>query len=322
MDTKLYVERWLLILKAAAQSAGLQAHVRALDFKGGRWLAFEVRKGDAALELRFRKRRTGARRLVVATGAEIVGRVREVHARLLAEHRGLLENGLRRFLRRSLALLEALESAFLRDVDLPSRLQAALHEVKEASGARPAALARRRALPRRYEILPAAAFSQASATRFFGVSERRLVDLADLLMGKKERALLRQRPKAEASADFEVVPEGIELLFLAVPPVPSLPLGPGGASPAVVPDMLPEVPADAGGLPAEGVLEVGGAAAEAVAGVADVTGEALTSAGGAAAEVVGASTGAAVEAVAQAGSCLSDAACAGFDCGGLDCLPF
>src|SRR4051812_7554484 len=55
VDKKLYVERWLLTLKTASTEAGLNASVRALDFKGGKFLAFEVSQGDEALELRYRK---------------------------------------------------------------------------------------------------------------------------------------------------------------------------------------------------------------------------------------------------------------------------
>jgi hypothetical protein len=299
LDTKLYLERWLLALKAAAVRAGLEAHVRALDYKGGRRLALEVRQPGAALELRYRKRRTGARILAAATSAAIVGRVRELHSRLLAEHPGLLENGFRRFLRRSLGLLAALESALARDVDLPRRLDQALREVKEASGARPAALVRRQpGLRRRYEVLAAAAFVRGPATRFVAVIDSRFVDLSELLVGKPAPRPEAARGKGPASGTWDDLPTladaGIELLSLATSWVPDASsAGEAGSS-----------------VPAEAIGEAGGAAVEGI-----------TEAGGAVAEGLMETGGAAAEVLATTGSCLSDAACAGIDCGGLDCIP-
>ena len=70
MDKKLYVERWLLTVKTAATDAGLDAHVRALDFKGGQFLALEVSQGDEALEIRYQKRWTGAGQVATASPAK------------------------------------------------------------------------------------------------------------------------------------------------------------------------------------------------------------------------------------------------------------
>jgi hypothetical protein len=95
VDKKLYVERWLLTIKTAAADAGLEARVRALDFKGGQFLALEVAQGDEALEMRYQKRWTGAGQVAVATGAAITAQVRQIHEQLVKKHRRLLENGLR-----------------------------------------------------------------------------------------------------------------------------------------------------------------------------------------------------------------------------------
>ena len=124
MDRKLYLERWLLELKAAAGEAGLEAHVRALDGKGGRLLGLELRHGDETLEFRYWKLRTGARQVIAATSAEIVGRVREVHTSIEKAHRRVRENGFRRFLRRSIRMLEGLESTCFREENLLERFRA------------------------------------------------------------------------------------------------------------------------------------------------------------------------------------------------------
>ncbi|MCI0642357.1 MAG: hypothetical protein L0Y72_20755 [Gemmataceae bacterium] len=174
MNDKLYLERWLLLLKQEAADAGLEARVRALDRKGGQWLAFAVRQGSEALEIRYYKRLVGPALAAAATGAEIVGRVREVHAQVHRKHRRLLENGLRRFLLRSIALLQALESALLGDRELLKKAEAALQQAPKAPpNLRPAAAARKqRGLRKGFEILPAAGLP------FFVIRDSRLVDLS------------------------------------------------------------------------------------------------------------------------------------------------
>jgi hypothetical protein len=186
VDHKLHVERWLLLLKTAATSAGFEVHVRALDFKGGNFLAFSVLQGSEALEVRYRKGWTGTGMVAAATGSAITAGVRQVHERLLQEHVGVLENGLRRFLRRSIDLLTALEFALKQETDLPRRYEAALREVGGVVGARFAAVVRRRpGLRVKYEVLPAVAISQQGLGRFEGLSRGQLVDLSHLI--KKEQ---------------------------------------------------------------------------------------------------------------------------------------
>lgn len=187
-DSKLYLERWLLELKAAATAADLEAHVRAFDGKGGRLLSLELRLGDEALELRYWKRRTGARRVAAATGPGIVARAREVHRSVEKQHRRVLENGFRRFLRRSIRMLEALESAFLREPDLLARFRESLIAAKASSATRPAAVARRsRRAPGGYELLPAAAVTRAAHIWFAPLLEGRFVDLSSLVRPPKKK---------------------------------------------------------------------------------------------------------------------------------------
>lgn len=307
MDRKLYVERWLLELKAAAAQAGLAAHVRALDFKGGQWLAFDVQRGDEVLGLRYRKRRTGARMVAASTGAQIVARVRDVHVRLLREHRGLLENGLRRFLRRSIRLLEALESAWLLEDDLPQRLQTAIRQVKQAAPLRPAALVRsRRGTRTGYEVLPAALRSDASGTKFAAILEGRLVPLSDLFPDKAKANATQRSPETDSRPGIvdvaEIGLDGIELLAFGVG-VAVESLSAPAASAASLGDVDPSAPveaiAEAGSSAVEGLAETAGAAAEGLAAVG----------------------GTAAEAISSAGGCLPDAACGAIDCGGIDCVP-
>jgi hypothetical protein len=331
LDAKLYFERWLLSIKVAATAAGLEAHVRALDFKGGQRLALEVRKASEALEFCYRKRRTGPHMVAAATGAEIVGRVRDVHQRVLAEHRKLLENGFRRFLRRSIRLLEALESALYRDVQLLPRALTALRDLPGAARARPAAVVRRRRTPAgRYEILPAAAVEQGSVIRFAGLLDGRLVDLCELLPQRKTARPIPQtsrqradttRAKGEGITPLEV---GSELLLVAADALDPVLMRPMESAP------LPSDHVTAAPDLAEAVATGGESGAEALAGAGDVMAEAVTAAGAAGAESLGmaeaavevvSNAGTAAEALAETGSALSDAACAGIDCGGLDCIP-
>jgi hypothetical protein len=193
MSQKLYVERWLLLLKEHAVQSGLDAQVRALDRKGGKWLALALSQGSERVEFRYYKRVAGAAMAAAATGAASAARARAVHRQVLDGHRGLLENGLRRFLSRSMRLLETLERAFRDDVDLPRRLEAALAQIEptlreQRLEARPAAAARK---PKRFapmEILPAACLHGAGRQHIFAVRDGQLVDLAALVP-------LRRQPK-------------------------------------------------------------------------------------------------------------------------------
>jgi hypothetical protein len=332
LDARLYVERWLLTLKAAAGAAGLEGHVRALDFKGGERLALEICKGGEALEMCYRKRRTGAQMLAAATSADIVARVRDVHTRVLAEHRKLLENGFRRFLRRSIRLLESLESALYRDAELLQRTMTVLSDIPGAAGARPAAIARRgRTLARRYEILPAAALRQGTSIRFMGVLEGRLVDLHELFpkRGTDKAAPFhrdgpeRQGPGKDGVAQFEA---GTELLLVATDAMDSLVTRRTGAAPTASSDLASGSEDTAAGaiqaehcMEAAGPTEGGDILAEAVSAAGDVSGVSVA-AGEATVEVVS-NAATAAAALAETGSALSDAACGGVDCGGLDCIP-
>ncbi|MCI0377742.1 MAG: hypothetical protein L0215_09060 [Gemmataceae bacterium] len=221
MHKNLHLERWLLLLKKEAVAAGLEARVRALDRKGGRWLALAVRqsphpqplsqraRGDNALEIRYYKRLVGPAMVAAATGPEIVGRVREAHERLLKYHRRVLENGLRRFLRRSIGLLQALETALLQDRELLKNADAALRRVPDAPvNLRPAAAARKkRGLGQGFEILPAAGLP------FFGIRDGLLVDLSLLApLSKKQSAQHAQhQPWGDwvGEAGVELVEAGI-----------------------------------------------------------------------------------------------------------------
>jgi hypothetical protein len=333
LDARLYVERWLLTLKAAAGAAGLEGHVRALDFKGGERLAFEIRKAGEALEICYRKRRTGAQMVAAATSADIAARVRDVHTRVLAEHRKLLENGFRRFLRRSIRLLETLESALYRDADLLQRTMTVLSDIPGAAGARPAAIARRdHTLARRYEILPAAGLRQATSIRFMGVLEGRLVDLHELFpkRGTDKAATPihrdgpeRQGPGEDGLAPFEA---GTELLLVAADAMDSLVTRRTGAAPTASSDLASgSEDMAAGAIQAEHCMEAadptegGDILAEAVTAASDVGGVSVA-AGEATVEVVS-NAATAAAALAETGSALSDAACGGVDCGGLDCIP-
>jgi hypothetical protein len=233
VDKKLYVERWLLLIKTAAVGAGLEARVRALDFKGGQHLALEVSRGNDALEVRYQKRWTGAGQVAVATGAALTAEVRQVHARVLGEHRRLLQNGLRRFLRRSIGLLAALESALRHDAELPRRYEAGLREVGGLSGARLAAVVRKRpGLLVKYEVLPAVALREGSVTRFAGLSRGRLVDVSELIKTQPAKAQEGREPGQNTGfRTVTVAPElaaaaGVELVAPGASDEPSGASGP------------------------------------------------------------------------------------------------
>ncbi len=291
MDRKLYVERWLLAVKDACTQEGVPAHVRALDHKGGQRLALVIRQGNEAVEFCYRKRLAGVRMLAAATSPAFAARVKEVYARLLREHRRLLQNGYRRFLKRSVRLLGEIESA------PPGSLA---NEMPEAKGARPGLLARRlRGLPARYEVLPAAAFLTPASARFVGVVEKKLIDLIDLIPGEE----------APPAPPANVTPAGgsaggVELVSsLALPAAGAAAVAAGAAAPGLLPvadeaqaaaAVPPVVPPPAGGV------------GDGVAAIAEGLGNVIDGA----------------EVVAAAGSCLSDAACSALDCGGIDCGGF
>jgi hypothetical protein len=331
VDAKLYLERWLLTLKVAAGAAGLEAHVRALDFKGGVRLAIEVRKANEGVEIRYRKRRTGQHMVAAATGAEVVGRLREVHKRVLAEHRKLLENGFRRFLRRSIGFLEALESALYRDAEFLQRTATLLRDVTGA-GARPAALVRRRRTAAgRYEILPAAAIVQATGIRFLGQRDRWLVDLDEFMPKRNSaRKAAQGRPgvqdkRSAGGEGIDVLDAGSELVLVAADALDTvmarrMETGPiAAAEPTASTDLAAESIGNATSLEACELTGAGEILAEAMPATGEIAAQSVSVAG-AAVEVLS-SAGTATEALAETGSAVADAACAGVDCGGLDCIP-
>jgi hypothetical protein len=220
VDRNLHIERWLLSLKSQASAAGVEARVRALDFKGGSFLAFEVTHDGEVLEIRYRKGWAHTTRVVAATGPALAVTVRQVHEQLLQQHVRLLENGFRRFLRRSIDLLKALEAAFGPESDLPRRYEAALREMGGLSGARMAAVVRKRpGMLVKFEVLPAVALSEGGTVHFAGLSHGRLVDLSDLI---KPDSAAKQAPRPAGTetgfrtvvmpADVPVKPQGVELV--------------------------------------------------------------------------------------------------------------
>jgi hypothetical protein len=146
--------------------------------------------------------------------------VRQVHEHLLQQHVRLLENGFRRFLRRSIDLVKALEAAFGPESDLPRRYETALREMGGLSGARMAAVVRKRpGVLVKFEVLPAVALSEGDAVHFAGLSHGRLIDLSDLI--KPESAAKLTPPPAGAETGFRTVvmpadvparPQGVELV--------------------------------------------------------------------------------------------------------------
>ena len=316
MDRKLYVERWLLAVKDACTAIALPAHVRALDHKGGQRLSLVLRHGDEAAEFCYRKRLTGVRMLVAVTTPGFATRIQDIFTRLRNEHRRLLENGYRRFLKRSIRLLGEIESAFANDAALQSKL-AAVRTIPDAKDARPAILARRlRGLPARYEILPAAGFFTPTSARFMGVVERKLVELIDLIPGEQK---VPTPPSASNSVTNDSAPSSsgpVELVSLAVPAAVA-----AGAVAAGAPGLIEEVKAAAAGaVPPPAIVPPPGGGGDGA--LAIIEGIANTVDLGAVA----------VEGVANAGSCLGDAACSapdcsgvdmsGLDCGGVDCGGF
>jgi hypothetical protein len=313
---KLYLERWLLLLKSEAVGRGLDAHLRALDYKGGKWLAFAVGerggKGGGRVEFRYRKRLTGPALAAAATDADSAERVRGIHEAVLNNHRGLLENGLRRFLRRSIRLLQALSDAFRSDAGLAARLDAGLREIdvalRQAKGgpieARPAAAARRAG--RGYEILPAACLLTRKGPRLIAIQAGRPVELAALVPRPAERSSRAQKDAAaEPSWTLDLAGDmGIEALGEWGTEL----FGAGSErAPAVT-------GADLAG--AVGDMDVGA--------IADLDGAAEAGAG--LAEGAAEAAGTAAEVVATSGSALADASCSGVDCGavdcgGIDCIP-
>lgn len=303
MDRKLYVERWLLAVKDACTQEGLPAHVRALDHKGGQRLTLVIRQGDEAVEFCYRKRLAGVRMLAAATSPAFAARVKEVYARLLREHRRLLQNGYRRFLKRSIRLLGEIESA------PPGSLAS---EVPEAKGASPGLLARRlRGLPARYEVLPAAAFLTPTSARFVGVVEKKLIELIDLIPGEDGPSAPQANVTPAASSAG-----GVELVSALALPAAGAAAVAAGAAAAGLPPVADEAQAAAAAAVPSVVPPPAGGVGDGVAAIAE----------GLANVVDGA------EVVAAAGSCLSDAACSapdcsgvdlsGLDCGGIDCGGF
>jgi len=91
VDRKLYVERWLLELKRRLGARGLEAHVRALDGRGGERLGLEVLDAGSELVSRLPPFRppvrvpmpdlaesTAGAAEVASAAAEAMGRLAEV----------------------------------------------------------------------------------------------------------------------------------------------------------------------------------------------------------------------------------------------------
>lgn len=320
MDRKLYVERWLLTVKQALVGAGLDASVRAVDRKGGRLLALEVRQGPGALELRYRKRRLGPRVVAAATSIEILAPVRRVLEKVLAEHSKLLENGFRRFLRRSLQVVQALETAFAKDPGMLERVATALG--RQATAFQPA-LALQPGKRGEFQTHAAVARRRAGTRMgldFYVWDMQRLLDLTYLLPGQRgapagsmeslvlagapDRDPVELRlpnedaaaPSASGQADDRRARSDIGdvVADVAVNGAGEVAVG------AIEHFAAPRVAADAAGAGLDGL----GAAADALGGL-----------GGAAADAAGG----AVEVVSGAASCLEGADCSGIDLGGCDC---
>jgi hypothetical protein len=282
----LYLERWLLTVKIAAAAAGLTAHVRALDAKGGRLLALEMSQENEALELRYRKRLRGPRMVAAATSTAIVKPASEVFEKLLAEHRRLLENGFRRFLRQSRELLLQLEAAFARDAaGLRARVVSVLG--KGSEGARPA-VAVQPGKRGQGEAFPAVARPLGYSYIFSVWENGRFIDLSWLFPGDKDSSTMAVGT-AGGLPPLPVVAASMKSVELSFPTIP--PTSPAGGSPASAP-----------------------------AGAALTPGAGSTSGGGGmGANLTADFVGNVVEVVANAGSCLGDASCSGIDLGGLDC---
>jgi hypothetical protein len=304
MDRTLYLERWLLSIKMACLEVNLPAVVRALDFKGGSFVALELRQSNEALEIDYRKHLTGARFIVVATSVGLVSRLKAVHADLLRKHRRLLENGYRRFLKRSIRMLTALESAFTNDPGLMQRLQTAQSDVPEARNATPAALVRRvRGVKVQFEILPAAAVFTPTSVDFVAIVEKKLIEPWTLIPGEDKQVAPPPTSPSPTNVTTAVPtrPSGVELV--AAPAIAAGAIGTGVLLSEAERAAQAAMPPPAVG---PGIGEVVGGVLEGVATSAD-----------------------AVEVVATSASCLGDAACSapdcsgidlsGIDCGGIDC---
>lgn len=291
----LYLERWLLLVKKSAEAAGLKAIVRAVDRRGGRNLALEIELGDQGLELRCFKRRVGARVAAAATASTMLPPARAAIEHVLGEHAGLLEGGLRRFLRRSLQLLAALESGFELARNAAELSRANFPALTRAPAIRTCAAARlARGLPRKWEALPAFAARQGPHTGFLVLVDGRLGDLTRLVAPRKKS---RHSTAAEPVDNWSLLGGILDASDLLVTGV-ELATGPWVQSTRATETAGEAVDSALVGIEAvNGAVEGSAAAAEA--------------------------TDVAVQVIAESGSsCLSDAACAGLDCGGLDCIPF
>jgi hypothetical protein len=325
IDKRLYLERWLLRLKRMLLEDGLEAHVHALDRKGGVRLALRVHTPEGAepraAELRFRKGWRGEVVLAAANSPELVRRLVAVTERFVTEHRGFTRGGARRFARRVARMLTALAGA-LGDAGAIAQTAAQLADIPGAEGALPALYVQRlpgwrwrvvsgaagarfeevleapRGLGRLRQLVGRARVDE-TVVRFAALGGGRLISLQEQIEREQERTVVAQRATVdEDSIGAFMLEAGVELVFT------------GGAFLA---------DAVGAGEAAGAAAETAGAAAEAVGASAEGAGAAGEAAAGLGDVIVDAGAGA-VEAVTGAGSCLGDAACVSVDCGALDCL--
>ncbi|MEM7263914.1 MAG: hypothetical protein AAF488_18150 [Planctomycetota bacterium] len=309
MDRRLHVERWLLSLKSSLVETGLDARVRAWDRKGGELVSLLVFDRSDALEIRTRKLRLRSQLVVACTSPSLATRVADVAIDGLADHRRLLENGLRKFWRRAADLLIAL-----------SRTQSSTPVLTSGAHAAQVALHRNRQ-PQCYDGQYAAdrggrAFAAISGDQLRGLNE---------LLGVDESRVAEKTPSAgQASEPFLSPLDGIDLFLLGAPLLTdddSELATPAGTTVETVGHA-----AEGGTLAVNGAIDTTGDVAEAGLAAADIglggAADTASELAGSAGEAAAAAAEAAGEAISGTASALSDAACAGLDCGGLDCVPF
>lgn len=218
MQSSLYLERWLLQVKRSANEARLEAHVRALDRKGGNLLLLEVALGQEMAAICHRKRPVGPRLAVATMSIERITRLRGVYRSQVSQHAGLFENGLRRYLKQTLALLESVESRRLSDADSMRTAKFVVSRFPKLKGTRPAIAARReRMAPHRTTVYHAAWVRRSPRGRFVVVVEERLLELPHIVARRsQQRKALHTLSEAEASEAESAAGIGIELVAAAL----------------------------------------------------------------------------------------------------------
>ena len=300
MAKSLNLERRLLDVKNQATASGLNAQVRALDFKGGDWLALKFVHNSKVVELRYRKGPTQARILVAGSDADLARRVRDLHLSLMRQHDKVLENGYRRMLSRAARMLEEFESRMLKDQEVLNRGLEFIRTEELGAAYQPALAIRSQGRrERNYDVIPAVVIPVDPVPEMAAIgSDGKLFDLSDLLRSQREE---RKDVKPSGSRNWNLV-EGIADVGQ---------VGVELISDVVASFAFSSIPGNAAKA-AEQISEAAtSGAAEITAETAPQAFEAIADAGGSAAEVV-----------VQSSSCLGDAACAGADCGGIDCMPF